>query len=102
MKRGATSGVLVPTGTVTIPAVQINAGVDSQITNAVPGAVVGMVATCSPRTVLDTGLVIAHCRVSAANQVEVNVFNPTAGNITPAAPIICDVEVSVPPTSPAP
>lgn len=90
-QRLSPSGSEYLRGTATIPAVAIGAGATSAITATVTGAQANRMAWASPRTALDAGLVLAWCRVSAANTVEIGVANFTAAGVTPAAAITVDL-----------
>lgn len=77
---------------ITVPANIINAGARSLLTVAAPGVLAGDRLAWSFVVTLDAGLVVQY--VSArANLIELSIFNPTAGNITPAAPRVCVFEV---------
>lgn len=69
---------------ITISPTIINAGTCSEQTFTVTGVKVGDVITVNKPT-QQAGLGVAACRASAANQIAITFFNPTAGNITPTA-----------------
>lgn len=54
-------------------------------TVALPGVIVGDQVAVSPQSGLQNGLVIGHCRVSAAGVVTFSIVNVTAGALTPTA-----------------
>jgi hypothetical protein len=56
-------------------------------TVTVAGAAVGDVVSASPRTGLQSGLVLGWCRVSAANTVKVAIGNMTAGALVPTSQV---------------
>lgn len=63
----------------------IAAGQNASTSVTITGAAVGNIVAASPRTGLANGLVFSFARVSAANTVQVNISNHSAGALTPAS-----------------
>lgn len=71
----------VLTGTAAVDPPSIAAGAKTSVTFSVTGASVGDLVEVQPPAALETGLVVVAARVSAANTVQVDLYNPTAGAI---------------------
>ena len=66
-----------------MPCISIVAGGSALETFAVPNATIGSSVMISPGTALQSGIIIAYARVSAAGTVEARFINTTAGAINP-------------------
>jgi hypothetical protein len=77
--------VNVRTGTAAVDPPSMAAGAKTSITFTAAGAVVGDAVQVQPPAALETGLVVVAARVSAADTVQVDLYNPTAGVIDGAS-----------------
>jgi hypothetical protein len=78
-RRGRVVEVLA--GTVAVDPPSVGIGAKASLTFTVTGAQPGDSVEVQPPAALETGLIVIACRVSAANTVQVDLYNPTAGAI---------------------